>query len=118
VRCVGSLAWIVASGLAIAGAQGCMALFARGLPQPFDAVLLLRYSLFSWTFYGFVALYGAGMYAMLRLLRRLTLPQVFGPIVGVTILAGVLFTFALGQTLGWAQLLGIAMVFAGMLLLR
>ena len=112
------LGLIVLSGLAIASGQGCMTIFARGVPQPLDAAAMIRYSVTAWSLYAFALLYGAGMCAMLLLLRKFPLAQVSVSIVGVTIIASVLLTFALGQTLGWMQMLGILVVFAGIGLLR
>lgn len=109
---------IVFSGVAIAGGQGCMTAYAKGLPMPFEIVPILRYTLTVWTFYGFLALYGGGTIAMIYLLRSLPLAQVSISILGITIFCTTTLTYWFGYSLNIQQYAGILLIFAGVSMLQ
>ncbi|CAN5429900.1 hypothetical protein BH11PSE11_BH11PSE11_02350 [soil metagenome] len=109
---------IIYSGMAIAAGQGCMTAFARGIPQPFDIVTIIRHSLITPSFYGFLALYGSGTAAMIYLLRSYPLAQVSISILAITILCSVALTYWFGESLSLQQLAGIALVFVGVALIQ
>jgi drug/metabolite transporter (DMT)-like permease len=109
---------IIYSGMAIAAGQGCMTAFARGIPQPFEVLEVLRYCLVAPSFYGFIALYGSGTAAMIYLLRIYPLAQVSISILAVTILCSVAITYWFGESLSVQQLVGIALVFVGVALIQ
>jgi len=115
---VGVFLLIVVGGLGIAGGQACMSIFARGIPHNASAPSVIVYSLTSLPFYGFIVLYGIATVAMVYLMRSHPLAQVSISVLGVTFLANVGFTFLLRQPLSAMQLIGIAVVFAGIVLLQ
>lgn len=109
---------IAFSGMAIAGGQGCMTAYAKGLPMPFDILTTLRYTLTASTFYGFLVLYGSGTIAMIHLLRSLPLAQVSISILGITILCTTALTYWFGHSLNIQQYGGILLIFVGVFLLQ
>jgi multidrug transporter EmrE-like cation transporter len=74
-------------------------------------------TLVSWRFAAGFALYGAGFLVWLWLLRRLPLsvafPTAAGSLIAATVLGGYLF---LGERLAVAQVVGIALILAGIVL--
>jgi multidrug transporter EmrE-like cation transporter len=74
-------------------------------------------TLVSWRFAAGFALYGAGFLVWLWLLRRLPLsvafPTAAGSLIAATVLGGYLF---LGERLAVAQVIGIALILAGIVL--
>lgn len=112
------IALIVFSGLAIAGGQGCLTAYAKGLPSPFYFGQTIMYSLTAWPFYGFIVLYGSGTVAMIFLLRSLPLAQVSISILAITFLCTTALTFWFGDHLSIRQLLGIVLVLIGVTLLQ
>jgi drug/metabolite transporter (DMT)-like permease len=109
---------IVFSGMAIAGGQGCITVYARGLSSSFHMAQAILYSLTAWSFYGFVILYGSGTVAMVFLLRSLPLAQVSISILAITFLCTTALTFWFGDHLSIQQLVGIALVLVGVTLIQ
>ncbi len=109
---------IVFSGITVAAGQGCLTFYARGLPMPLDLRTVLHYTITTWSFYGFAALYGVGMIAYVLLLKALPLAQVTISIVAINFLCTTLLTHLLGSSLSLQQLAGIVLVFAGVSLLQ
>lgn len=106
------------SGIAIASGQAFLSVLSRGFSSDLGMMLILRQSLFAWSMWASLLLYGSGMLSMFILLRYLPLAQASVGIWAVTIIANVAFTMVLGQSLNMIQYIGIVFVFVGMILLQ
>jgi drug/metabolite transporter (DMT)-like permease len=104
--------------LAIISGQASMVIYVRKIPSPFNFLKLVEYSVTAWSFYGIFVCYGLGFAAYILLLRFFPLAEVSVSVLVVTVLAAVIYTFLLGQSITLLQILGVVFVIIGFILLQ
>lgn len=109
---------MLVSTLLIASGQALLSLYVRGVPVPVRVGELLRYTLTTGSFYGFVVVYGAGVVLYGLLLRLYPLAEVTVTLMVMLVVANLAYSFVLGQPLTPVQVAGVVAIMGGLWLLH